>query len=138
MSSTTPVSYPTASPLGARVLETLTPVVFSDARGSISTFLPPEAIVEYNLVTLRAGMVRGLHWHPHFIEYILVTGGHGWLRWRDVDGGEVHEEELTPGFSSRAVPGVVHAIEADTDLTFVALLTRRWDNSDPPIVRCDV
>lgn len=118
-------------------LDILTPTVFADGRGAISTFLPPEAIVEYNLVTLHAGLVRGMHWHPHFIEYILVTNGHGWMRWRDKDGGQVHIEELKPGFSSRAIPGVVHAVTADTDLTFVAMLTRRWDSCDPPIVRAD-
>ena len=117
------------------VLETMTSTDYVDERGTIATFLPHEAVVEYNLVTTYAGQVRGLHWHPHFIEYLLFVSGSGRLRWRDREGGPVHEEVVGPGFSSRAVPGIVHAVEADTDLTFVAMLTRRWDDCDPPIVR---
>ena len=116
-------------------LEILTSTDVVDERGRIATFLPHEAIIEYNLVTINAGHHRGLHWHPHFIEYLLFTHGHGHMRWRDKDGGIVHDVPVVPGFSTRAVPGIVHAIEADTDLTFVAMLTRRWDDCDPPIVK---
>lgn len=116
-------------------LEILTSTDFVDERGAISTFLPHEALVEYNLVTIRAGHLRGMHWHPHFIEYLLFTAGRGHMRWRDKDSGHVHDLVVYPGFSTRAVPGIVHAVEADTDLTFVAMLTRRWDDCDPPIVK---
>jgi quercetin dioxygenase-like cupin family protein len=116
-------------------LEVLTSTEHADERGRITTFLPHEAIIEYNLVTLGAGQARGYHWHPHFIEYLLFTAGHGHIRWRDKDGGQVHDLAIYPGLSTRAVPGIVHAVEADTDLTFVAMLTRRWDDCHPPIVR---
>ena len=116
-------------------LEVLNSTNVADERGIIRTFLPHEALVEYNLVTINAGYYRGMHWHPHFIEYLLFTGGTGHLRWRDKDSGYVHDLAVYPGFSTRAEPGVVHAITADTDLTFVAMLTRRWDDCDPPIIK---
>lgn len=116
-------------------LEILTSTDVADERGIIRTFLPHEALVEYNLVTINAGYHRGMHWHPHFIEYLLFVSGRGIMRWRDKDSGQVHELAIYPGLSTRAVPGIIHAINADTDLTFMALLTRRWDDCDPPIVK---
>lgn len=118
-----------------RRIEVLAASEHTDARGSILTFLPHEALVEYNLITYLAGSVRGMHWHPHFIEYILFAGGTGLLSSKDKDGGPVTLTDIRPGLSVRLVSGVAHAVRADTDMTAVALLTRRWDDSDPPLVR---
>jgi dTDP-4-dehydrorhamnose 3,5-epimerase-like enzyme len=121
-----------------RHLETVRPALHEDSRGTITTFLPDEPIVEYNVVTIRAGCVRGMHWHPEFTEYLLFVVGHGILRYRDIDSPEVETMYVGPGVSTRAVPGLAHAIEATTDMTFIAMLTRRWDDCDPPIIRCDL
>ena len=121
-----------------RHLEAVRPSHYADARGTIDTFLPHEPIVEYNVVTIREGQVRGMHWHPEFTEYLLFVAGAGVLRSRDIDSEHVAVRLVGPGQSTRAVPGVVHAIEAVTDMTFIAMLTKRWDDCDPPIVRCDI
>lgn len=121
-----------------RRIEVLTPTEHADARGSILTFLPPEAIVEYNLITYRAGSVRGLHWHPHFIEYMVFATGRGVLSSQDKDGGPVTLTDIYPGLSVRAVSGVAHAVRAITDMTAVAMLTRRWAESDPPLIRFEL
>ena len=111
---------------------------YTDSRGTVRTFLPPEPIVEYNLITLKAGDVRGMHWHPHFIEYLLFVSGDGWLAWRDIEGHRTTHRRVGHGVSTRAPIGVAHSVTALTDLTFIAMLTRRWDDSDPPIIAFDV
>lgn len=121
-----------------KTLEVLDPVIFADSRGTVTTFLPPDPIVEYNLITLRAGDVRGMHYHPHFTEYLLFVSGEGYLTWREPDDDRTWGMDVEQGISTRAEPGVAHAVRAETDLTFIAMLTRRWDDCDPPIVRCAV
>lgn len=119
-------------------IEILTPTLHEDERGSITTFLPHEPLSEYNLVIVRGGTVRGMHYHPHFIEYLLFVSGKGTLRSQDVRGGPVALTDIYPGLSTRAIPGVAHAIFADEDVTAIALLTRRWRDSDPPIVKFEL
>lgn len=119
-------------------LEIVTPDLYADERGTIRTYIPSEPLVEYNVVTISAGQVRGMHWHPHFTEYLLFLRGEGELSWRDVAGDASGSLVVLPGMSTKAVSGVAHAVRAITDLSFIAMLTRRWDDSDPPIIRCDV
>ena len=123
-----------------RRLEVIRPSVnldtLHDGRGGIFTYLPipPDAIVEYNLIDLRAGKVRGMHWHPHFTEYLLFVSGHGVVLSRDIDGGPTEMTHVSKGVSTRAVPRLAHEVHASDDLVFVAMLTRQWDLSDPPVV----
>ena len=55
-----------------------------DGRGGIFTWIPPEPIVEFNMLYFRPGKSRGYHYHPHFIEYLLVVDGSGVLVTREV------------------------------------------------------
>jgi mannose-6-phosphate isomerase-like protein (cupin superfamily) len=109
-----------------------------DGRGGILTYVPPEPVVEWNLIVTKAGKVRGMHWHPHFVEYLLFVDGHGVVvsQDRDDEAGESREvTNVSKGVCTRAPVGVAHTVLAITDLTFVAILTRKWDDSDPPIVQ---
>ena len=54
-----------------------------DGRGGIFTWIPDEPIVEFNMLYFQPGKTRGFHYHPHFIEYSLVTEGSGVLVTRD-------------------------------------------------------
>lgn len=109
---------------------------FGDARGLIRTWVPPEPIAEYNLIQSAAGAIRGLHYHPEFTEYLLFVSGSGRMRWSHE--GETGVVDIRPGLATRAVPGVAHAVEADTDVTFVAMLTKPWDECERPIVSVDM
>lgn len=120
-----------------RRLEVLTPTVHRDDRGRIVSYVPPDAILEYNLVTIEAGSMRGLHWHPHFTEYLLFVSGEGRIVARDIQADNAISTAISPGLSTRAESGVAHAVYADTDLTFIAMLTRPWDQCDPPIIPFD-
>lgn len=108
-----------------------------DGRGFISTYFPEEDIKEFNIVYFHAGMVRGMHYHPHFVEYSLVVSGEGMFVYR-TDANDSSTEKsllLSKGMCLRTPIGVVHTIYSITELTIVASLSNRWDDSDPPIVQ---
>jgi mannose-6-phosphate isomerase-like protein (cupin superfamily) len=108
-----------------------------DGRGFISTYFPEEQINEFNIVYFHAGMVRGLHYHPHFVEYPLVASGEGVFVYRTEANNPNSEKSfiLSKGMCLRIPIGVVHTIYSITELTIVASLSKRWDDCDPPIVQ---
>ena len=110
-----------------------------DGRGGIFTWVPPEPIVEFNMLYFRPGKTRGFHYHPHFIEYLLVADGSGVLVTREDPQDPECEEfiHLSKGVCTRTETNVYHTVYAITDMTLIAMLTHRWDHSDPPIIRVD-
>lgn len=108
-----------------------------DGRGVILTYLPDEPIAEFNIVNFRAGTVRGMHYHPHFVEYSLAVSGQGmFVYWEENDDpGTEKSLVLSPGYCVRIPIGVVHTIYSVSELNVVASLSKRWDLSDPPIVQ---
>jgi quercetin dioxygenase-like cupin family protein len=50
---------------------------------------------------------------------------------------EIHEHVLHVGDSIRIPIGTAHTFIALTDFKFVSLLTKRWNDSTPPIVKVD-
>lgn len=92
------------------------------------------------MVVIRPGKVRGLHYHEHFVEYMLIVSGQGVLVTKDDPWDDDCPEEfimLSKGMCTRAPKGVVHTIYAISELTGVAMLTNPWDESDPPIVQVE-
>jgi mannose-6-phosphate isomerase-like protein (cupin superfamily) len=110
-----------------------------DGRGGIFTWVPPEPIVEFNMLYFSPGKVRGFHYHPHFIEYLLVVDGSGVLVTRDNPDDSNAEDfvHLSKGICTRTDINVYHTVYAITELTIVAMLTQQWDLSDPPIIQVD-
>ena len=110
-----------------------------DGRGGIFTWIPDEPLVEFNMLYFQPGKTRGFHYHPHFIEYSLVVSGSGVLVTRD----DPHDKEsesfihLSKGICIRTEQNVFHTVYAITEMTIIAMLTKRWDDCDPPIVRID-
>ena len=111
------------------------PDVFEDHRGTIRSYFPDENIVEYNLMITKQGDARGYHYHPHFIEYMLIVEGE--CLFKEYNGDEVYERILQVGDSIRIPIGVAHTFIALTDFKFVSMLTKRWNNSHPPIIKID-
>ncbi|WP_198670801.1 hypothetical protein [Oceanicella sp. SM1341] len=111
-----------------------------DGRGVILTFLPEEPLQEFNIVHFRPGCVRGMHYHEHFVEYSLAVAGEGMFVYREDpdDGGSERSFFVSRGFCVRIPVGVVHTIYSVSELTMVASLSRRWDESDPPIVQVGI
>ena len=108
-----------------------------DGRGSIMTWLPEDKIVEFNIVSFNAGMVRGFHYHEHFTEYSLCAEGIGMFVYRTNKDDASSEKSfpISKGFCVRIPTGVCHTIYSIEELTMIAMLSRRWDDSDPPIVQ---
>jgi dTDP-4-dehydrorhamnose 3,5-epimerase-like enzyme len=108
-----------------------------DGRGCITTYLPEDAIHEFNIVFFHAGMVRGMHYHQHFVEYSLCVQGEGVFVYQLDPNDEKSEVSLplSKGICIRIPKGVVHTIYSVTELTMVASLSKRWDDSKPPIIQ---
>lgn len=109
--------------------------VFLDHRGSVLSFYPDESIVEYNLLQTKGGYSRGYHYHPHFVEYMIVVDGE--CKFQEFDYPDVHECVLKVGDSVRIPIGVAHTFVAIDDFKFVSMLSKRWNDSVPPIVKVD-
>ena len=110
----------------------------SDGRGGIFTWIPRDKIVEFNLLYFRPGKTRGNHYHPEFVEYFLVVHGEGVMVWKEDKDAEEHVVQMSKGMCTRSPAGIIHAFYAITETTCVSLLTKRWDECHPPLVRCDV
>ena len=111
------------------------PQTIYDGRGGIFTYIPQEPLVEFSMLYFQPGASRGHHFHPEFTEYFLVVEGQGVM----VSCGAPDEPEqvlhMSKGMCSRSPAGVAHTFHAITPVTAIALLTKRWDDSNPPIVR---
>jgi quercetin dioxygenase-like cupin family protein len=116
------------------VVTIMKPDVFTDSRGTIQSFYPDENIVEYNLMITNKGDERGYHYHPHFVEYMLVVEGECLFK---EYSDKVYETVLTVGDSIRIPKHTPHTFVALTDFKFVSMLTQRWDDSHPPIIKVD-
>lgn len=125
-------------------IEVLTPScnlsTVRDGRGGIFTWLPPEPLLEFNLIYSNPGKVRGLHYHPEFVEYLLFVAGEGVLVTKDDPWDPDCPEEfihVSKGIATRTPMGVMHTVWAITPLTFVAMLTKPWDECDSPIIQVE-
>ena len=105
----------------------------TDGRGGIFTWIPKEPIVEYNMLYFKPGKSRGFHYHPEFVEYVLVVDGQGTMVVKKDDEEKIIH--LSKGVSTRTAPFIYHTIYAITVLTLVAMLTKKWDDCDNPVIR---
>lgn len=103
-----------------------------DGRGGIFTYLLPLPVVEANMVFLKAGKLRGEHFHKEFHEFFLVIAGKGLYETWDAAGNKT-QRLLTGGELLHVSPGTPHVLHAIEDMTCVALLTKRWDDCAEPI-----
>jgi dTDP-4-dehydrorhamnose 3,5-epimerase-like enzyme len=113
----------------------MTPDIFKDQRGEIYSFFPEDDIKEYNLMSTKRGNERGYHYHPHFNEYITIVDGA--CIFKEYHNGIQSQVILNTGDSVRIPAGIAHAFVAISDLKFVSMLTQRWNDSNPPIVKVD-
>lgn len=109
-----------------------------DGRGGIFTWVPPETIAEFNMLYFTPGSTRGNHYHPEFVEYIMVVEGTGVMVTREDENSPNEIIHMSKGDCTRCPKGVVHAFYAITPVTAIALITKPWDLCNPPIVRLDV
>ena len=89
-----------------------------DGRGGIFTWIPKEPIVEWNMVIIKEGKVRGHHYHPEFIEYFMVVDGYGTMVSKDENGKEMFYF-LSKGQCVRTQIGIPHAFYAIKETTAI-------------------
>src|SRR3989344_7256242 len=122
-------------------IEVLTPScnleTVRDGRGGIFTWLPKDQIVEFNILYFQPGKSRGHHFHPEFNEYFLVVEGSGVMVTRDHDDAPEEQIHMSRGSCVRTPMGASHAFFAITPVTAMAMLSKRWDDCNPPIIRID-
>ena len=115
------------------------PLTVTDGRGGIFTWIPQDPLVEFNMLYFQPGKTRGNHYHPEFNEYFLVVDGSGVMVSKDHEapGGEkiIH---MSKGSCVRTPSGVSHAFYAITPVTAIAMLSKKWDDCNPPILREDL
>ena len=104
-----------------------------DGRGGIFTYYPKDPIVEFNFLFINAGKIRGNHHHPEFDEYFMLTSGEGVMVTKDENGKE-NFIMMSKGKCVLSTKNTKHVYYAITDSTAVALLTKKWDDCDPPII----
>jgi len=109
-----------------------------DGRGGIFTFYPKDPIVEYNFNIIKAGKVRGNHYHPEFDEYYLVVDGEGVLVTQDSPDSKEEFLWLSRGQCTFTPKGVNHVFIAIKDTTLVTMLTKKWNDCKVPIVHEDL
>jgi mannose-6-phosphate isomerase-like protein (cupin superfamily) len=105
-----------------------------DGRGGIFTWVPKDAILEFNLIYFHPDKVRGNHYHPEFTEYLLVVEGSGVLVTANPAGGPDLVLHVSKGTCFRTPPGTAHAFHAITHATAISMLTKPWDTCEKPIV----
>lgn len=109
-----------------------------DGRGGIFTWIPQEPILEFNMLYFNKGTFRGNHYHPEFVEYSLIVEGSGVLITKDKNSKKEKIIHLSKGSCIRIPKGITHTIEAITNLTIIAMLTKPWDNCKKPIIKEEI
>jgi mannose-6-phosphate isomerase-like protein (cupin superfamily) len=109
-----------------------------DGRGGIFTWIPEDPLVEFNMLYFLPGKTRGNHYHPEFNEYFLVVEGSGVMVTKDSADAPDEIIHMSKGMCVRTPMGVPHAFYAITPVTAIAMLSKRWDDCNPPIVRMDL
>lgn len=108
-----------------------------DERGGIFTFFPLDLpIAEFSFIFTTAGKTRGFHYHEEFDEYVLITDGHGVYVELGEDGQE-YSLKMAAGECVHFPRGMPHTFYAITDVRMVAMLTKRWNDCERPLVRVD-
>ena len=108
-----------------------------DGRGGIFTWFPNEPLVEFNMLYFNAAKIRGLHYHPEFVEYSLVVSGNGCFVYRDniSDKNSDKTVHLSKGTCIRIEKNTYHTIHSINEMTVIAMLTKKWDDCENPILR---
>jgi mannose-6-phosphate isomerase-like protein (cupin superfamily) len=105
-----------------------------DGRGGIFTWVPEEPIKEFNLLYFTPGATRGNHYHPEFNEYFMVVEGSGVMVTKDGPNEKEEVLHMSRGMCVRTPIGTPHTFYAITPVTAVAMLSKPWDECNPPIV----
>lgn len=115
-----------APPAGALGLKRL-----ALAQGELANFYDGQEGIRYlAYIELRAGTVRGNHWHRVKEEQIYVISGELRLIVQERESGERVSIQLQPGDLVLIAPGVVHALETVGSGQAIEFSKTRFDPAD--------
>jgi len=90
--------------------------------------VPEDCVFGFKIITVRAGKRTSLQYHQEKEEANLVLCGEGRLHLAESDKATVEKYPLVPGQIVHIRPGVVHRVEALTDLVIVEVSTPELDD----------
>lgn len=107
-----------------------------DDRGSFTELVHTMDCGQVSVNISKPGITKGNHWHSSKWELFIVVKGHGLIRERNIDTGEIVEFEVSGDRieAVRMIPGWTHSIEnlSDTeDLVTVMTCNEVFDPSRP-------
>lgn len=106
----------------------------SDRRGSFMGLINQGNWKEVNLASTNAGEMRGGHFHKKTREIIFLLRGEAEVELKDVRNPEKGERlTLKQGEGVEIEPYTLHTLKYLQDSEQVALLTERFEPSDPDL-----
>lgn len=90
--------------------------------------VPEDAPFGFKIIVVRAGQRTSLQYHRHKEEANLVLSGTGRLHMAASAAEPTRTHPLIPGQIAHVRPGVVHRVEAVTDLLIVEVSTPELDD----------
>jgi dTDP-4-dehydrorhamnose 3,5-epimerase-like enzyme len=109
-----------------------------DGRGAIFSFVPPQPIAEWTHQFIKAGTIRGNHYHPEFDEYVLLINGAGVEVEKNRKTKKEYFIQMGKGSCIFIPRNTLHVFMAITDCESVSFLTKAWDACKVPIVHENV
>ena len=95
---------------------------FSDDRGDIYD-LVEDTVSHIGLITFKAGVERGKHYHLKSVQYSYILDGEIELTTSTVDGTNKVTTLLKKGMVTKIPVGVVHTYKAVTDASILDMTT---------------
>ena len=105
-----------------------------DGRGGIFTWIPQDPILEFNHIFIKPNKIRGNHYHPEFDEYFFVISGSGVMVTKDSSDTKEEFLYINKGDCMHVPKNTSHVIYAITEFEAMAMITKKWDDCNPPIV----
>ena len=117
-------------------------VAHADERGTFTeifreSWVTAPRFVQWNVVTSRAGTLRGMHVHRRHADYLVLTSGHLWLGLADLrpsaspDRGRALIEISPEHPAAITIPvGVAHGFLFATESVHVYAVSEYFDASD--------
>jgi mannose-6-phosphate isomerase-like protein (cupin superfamily) len=96
--------------------------------GTERWLVPEGSAFGFKVITVRAGERTSLQYHREKEEANLIVRGEGRLFLADGVGTPLEAHALAPGHIAHIRPGVVHRVEAVTDLVIVEVSTPQLDD----------
>lgn len=107
-----------------------------DERGTFTEILKTKNVGQISVNVNNPGMTKGQHWHNSKWEIFIVVHGHGLIRERNINTGEIVEFEVSDKKleAVHMIPGWAHSIEnlSDSDVLVTIMTCNEVFNPEKP------